>query len=78
MNNRIALCIIAALLLLVVTAAYAPDPAPDTEQPTTTDIAKKLQQVLDNQKDILTELQALKKDQEKLLKDVKFIRSNTH
>ena len=78
MNKRIGIGIIALALLLVVTAAYAPDPVLVAKEPTTTDVAKMLQQVLDNQKDILTEIKLLKAGQEKLQKDVKFIRANTH
>ena len=87
MDKRIAICIMAALLVLVVTAAYAPGPGTATEgADTETFDAKavlkgldaKLDKVLANQATILETLETLKADQAKMEKDLTFIRSKTH
>jgi hypothetical protein len=87
MDKRIAICIMAALLVLVVTAAYAPGPGTvetgaDTE---TFDARKvlegldaKLDEILDNQETILETLETLKADQATMGKDITYIRSKTH
>ncbi len=92
MDKRIAICIMAALMVLVVTAAYAPNPGSGTEKAdeatvketvvkeTKADaaVAKTLQKVLDNQEKIMTELKILNENQDLIRKDIKFIRSKTH
>jgi len=89
MDKRIVICLIAGLLALVVTAAYAPNPGTGTKadsETTATEemkaeektVAKQLEKVLDNQTKILAELKALKESQELIQKDTKFIRSKTH
>lgn len=77
MDKRIAICIIAALLVLVVTAAYAPKPGTETETPENPTVEQMLQKVLDNQATILTELETLKANQAKMQGDIKFIRSKS-
>ena len=83
MEKRIAIGIMAALLLLVVTAAYAPNPgtvikdAVDKPEVKEDPPAKKLQMILDNQKRILDELKSLKETQEELKKDIKWIRARS-
>jgi len=85
MDKRIAIGLMAALLLLVVTAAYAPntgtvttdDKAVSDEQVSLKALETKLNTVLDNQKLILEEIRALKTGQADLIKDVKYIRSKT-
>jgi len=85
MDKRIAICIMAALLVLVVTAAYAPKPGgyvpkADTETETLEEpsVEKMLQEVLDNQAKILTELETLKANQAKMQTDLKYVRSKVH
>jgi uncharacterized protein YpuA (DUF1002 family) len=87
MDKRIATAIMAMLLLLVVTAAYAPNMGTGTteEQVVTNgdsqallqSIDKKLDTVLDNQKLIFERLKALETSQTGMSKDVKYIRSKT-
>ena len=78
MDKRIAICLIAALLMLVVTAAYAPNPGSDTKEAGEQPAKATLQQVLDNQDKILGQLETLKQNQAQIQKDVRFIRSKTH
>ena len=78
MDRRIAICIMAALLVLVVTAAYAPKPGTETETPEKPTVEKMLQEVLDNQAKILTELETLKANQAAMQKDLKYVRSKVH
>jgi peptidoglycan hydrolase CwlO-like protein len=84
MDKRIAIAIM-AVLLLVVTAAYAPNTGSSTTDTTvTTDdqttlqtIDKKLDTVLSNQKLILERITALETGQVNMEKDIKYIRSKT-
>ena len=78
MDKRIAICIMAALLVLVVTAAYAPGPGTATEGADTEALDAKLDKVLENQAKILETLETLKADQAKMQKDLTYIRSKTH
>jgi len=78
MDKRIAICVIAALLVLVVTAAYAPKPGTETETPEKPTVEEMLQKALDNQAKILTEIETLKANQAQMQKDITYIRSKTH
>lgn len=90
MDKRIAICIIAALLVLVVTAAYAPNTGSETEETekaaveektvakTLDKVIENLDKVIENQKAILAELKVLKENQALMRKDLKYIRSKTH
>ncbi|MBN1918328.1 MAG: hypothetical protein JW889_10485 [Verrucomicrobia bacterium] len=85
MDKRIAISMMAALLLLVVTAAYAPNLGTTTDTETAGDdqttlqtLDKKLNTVLENQKLILEQIKGLKTAQDDLTKDVTYIRSKTH
>ena len=89
MDKRIAICIIAALLVLVVTAAYAPNTGSGTEETEKAAVREKaevkdktvaetLDEVIENQEAILAELKVLKKNQALMRKDLKYIRSKTH
>ena len=85
MDKRIAIAIMAVLLLLVVTAAYAPNTGTATtddkvvtdDQTALQTIDKKLNTVLDNQKLILQRIAALETAQTDMEKDIKYIRSKT-
>ena len=93
MDKRIAICLMAALMVLVVTAAFAPgtgstttnldvsldaEKAPFDQQKAIEALEAKLDTVLANQKLIVDKLNALVQDQEKLQKDMTYIRSKTH
>jgi len=92
MDKRIAIGLMVLLLLLVVSAAYAPDPgtATTTDQTVGSDqvvtaeqtllkaIDQKITTVLDNQKLILEEIKALKTAQAEMAKEVTYIKSKTH
>jgi peptidoglycan hydrolase CwlO-like protein len=87
MNKWIAICIMAALVALVVTAAYAPtsgtaDEEPDTvaldQQKAIAALEAKLDTVLANQTLILEKIEAIQAEQEKLQKDIAYIRGKTH
>lgn len=86
MDKRIAICLIAALMILVVTAAYAPntgtgttdDEQVDKEKADAKTLEEKVDTLVENQEKILTELEALKKSQETIGKDVKYVRSKVH
>jgi len=91
MNKRIFIGLTVALLLLVVTAAYAPYPGPrgkgKPDQPelaeeapaekldTTLENTEKLDTLLENQKTILDKLKSLEETQEEIKADIKWIRS---
>jgi len=79
MDKRIAICMMAALMVLVVTSAFAPGTGSMTKGAgmETEEIEKKLDTVLVNQKLILDKLNTLSQDQEKLQKDITYIRSKT-
>ena len=92
MDKRIAIGMMTLLLLLVVTAAYAPNPGTGTTtdetvadnqagtgtQTTLETLDKRLNTVLDNQKLILEELKGLRTTQAEMAKDVTYIKSKTH
>jgi len=83
MDKRIAICVIAALLVLVVTAAYAPNTGSETKETEKGEgkekaAAKTLDEVIENQEAILAELKVLKENQALMSKDLKYIRSKTH
>ena len=93
MDKRIAICMMAALMVLVVTSAFAPgtgsmtkgdgaetgdvETAPFDQQKAIEALEAKLDTVLANQKLIVDKLNALVQDQEKLQKDMTYIRSKT-
>ncbi len=93
MDKRIAICMMAALMVLVVTSAFAPgtgsmtkgagmeteeiEKAPFDQQNAIEALETKLDTVLVNQKLILDKLNTLSQDQEKLQKDITYIRSKT-
>jgi len=94
MDKRIAICLMAALMVLVVTAAFAPgtgsmtkgagteseemEKAPFDQQKAIEALEAKLDTVLANQKLIVDKLNTLAQDQEKLQTDMTYIRSKTH
>jgi microcompartment protein CcmL/EutN len=90
MNKWIAICMMAALMALVVTAAYAPGGGMTGEVEEVTEameagaesidtaaLEAKLDTVLANQKLILEKIEAIQADQDKLQKDIAYIRSKT-
>jgi hypothetical protein len=84
MDKRIAICLMAALMVLVVTSAFAPGTGEGVEeaaldqQKAIEELGTKLDTVLANQKLILDKLNAITQDQETLQKDVTYLRSKTH
>jgi hypothetical protein len=93
MDKRIAICLIAALLILVVTAAYAPDTgtgtAPDSAGLTDDEQAAKdkadakalqakIDKLIENQELILNDIKILKENQDLIRQDTKYIRSKVH
>lgn len=94
MDKRIAICLMAALMVLVVTAAFAPgtgsmmkgagtegeemETAPFDPQKAIEALDAKLDTVLANQKLIVDKLNAIEQDQKKIQTDTTYIRSKTH
>lgn len=92
MDKRIAICLMAGLMLLVVTSAFAPNTGSMTKGAETEGVEKaafdqqkaiealeaKLDTVLANQKLIVDKLNAIEQDQKKIQTDTTYIKSKTH
>ena len=86
MDKRIAICLIAALMILVVTAAYAPntgtgttgDEQIDKEKAAAKTLQEKIDKLVQNQELILNDIKILKENQDLIRQDTKYIRSKVH
>ena len=86
MDKRIAICLIAALMILVVTAAYAPNTGTgttdgeqiDKEKAAAKALQEKIDKLVQNQELILNDIKILKENQDLIRQDTKYIRSKVH
>ncbi len=77
MSKKVNIIIFTILFIIVVGVAYAPGPTEEEKAEPST-VEKKCDELMTKQEELQKSIQTVLENQEKMMKDLKYIRSKTH